>query len=38
MQCDFRKDRSCQTKLVWISACLDQGKVVDLIYMDFGYI
>ena len=38
MQWDFTKDRPHQTKLVWISAYLDQGKVVDLVYVDFGYI
>lgn len=29
-------DQSHQTKFVWVSACLDQRKVLDVIYMDFG--
>lgn len=30
------KDQSHQTTFAGISACLDQGKAVDVIYMDFG--
>lgn len=36
MQCDFRKDSWHHTKLVWVTVCLDQGKMIDFTCTDFS--